>query len=325
MHPVINSTTISQVTYECEGNEAKLLDCKNLLTSPTHCYYALVNCFSHDMSSDRDKHGSGGNSNSSDCDKHGSGGNSNSSDCDKHGSGGNSDSSDCDKHGSGGNSDSSDHNKHGSGGNSDSSDHDSHGSNSDSQLPITVVVGPPLLAVLLVVTIVIIILIVWLKRRAKNLKPRDRKKSTPAVRADTEVTQNVPTVHENPYSYEHITTVLPHTATMLQENPSYRHIGVVSAANNASNVMPNPSYQHSHVDIVNDYDRVSINLSQQQPYSITTVLPHTATILQENPSYQHIGVVSAANDASNAMPNPHVDIVNDYGRLAIKPSQQQTV
>ena len=50
-----------------------------------------------------------------------------------------------------------------------------------------------LLAVLLVVTIVIIILIVWLKRRNKNLKPRDNNASTtspqtspPAVMTDAE-------------------------------------------------------------------------------------------------------------------------------------------
>ena len=42
--------------------------------------------------------------------------------------------------------------------------------------------------------------------------------------------RHIATVHENLYSYQHIRTVLPHMATMLQENPSYRHNGVVSAA-----------------------------------------------------------------------------------------------
>ena len=33
------------VTYECEGNETRLSDCMNPLSStPTPCHYALVNC-----------------------------------------------------------------------------------------------------------------------------------------------------------------------------------------------------------------------------------------------------------------------------------------
>ena len=80
---------------------------------------------------------------------------------------------------------------------------------------------------LLVITIVIIILIVWLKRRAKNLKPGDNNASTtapqtspPAVMTDTEKACNVTQLHDNP-SYQLTTAVLSGTeasnVTQLQE------------------------------------------------------------------------------------------------------------
>ena len=115
-----------------------------------------------------------------------------------------------------------------------------------------------LLAVLLVVIIAIIILIVWLKRRAKNLKPADNNaKSTPqtsppAVIADTEKACNMTLLHDNP-SYQPTIAVLSGTeasnVTQLQENPSYQPITVVSAGTDASNMMlfeENPSYISTH-------------------------------------------------------------------------------
>ena len=46
MYGVINNAMGSgSVTYECEGNERRLVDCRRWLAPPaTPCYYALVNC-----------------------------------------------------------------------------------------------------------------------------------------------------------------------------------------------------------------------------------------------------------------------------------------
>ena len=131
---------------------------------------------------------------------------------------------------------------------------------SGSSVSIVAGVVVSLLAVLLVVTIiVIIILIVWLKRRAKNLKPGDSNASTtspqtspPAVLTDTEKACNVTLLHDNP-SYQPTTAVLSeaNNVTQLQENPSYQPITVVpvSDGTDASNMMlfqDNPSYISTH-------------------------------------------------------------------------------
>ena len=95
-----------------------------------------------------------------------------------------------------------------------------------------------LLAVLLVVTIVIIILIVWLKRRAKNLKAGgDNANSTSPQALPTTVIADVERtcLHDNP-SYQYTTAFLSSTEArnvmLLQENPSYQPITVVSAGTN---------------------------------------------------------------------------------------------
>ena len=113
-----------------------------------------------------------------------------------------------------------------------------------------------LIAVLPVITIVIIIvLIVWLKRRAKNIKPGDNNASTtspqtspPAVM--TEKARNVTLLHDNP-SYQPTTAVLSGTeasnVTPLQENPSYQPITVDSAGTDAMMLFEeNPSYISTH-------------------------------------------------------------------------------
>ena len=95
-----------------------------------------------------------------------------------------------------------------------------------------------LLAVLLVVTIVIIILIVWLKRRAKNLKAGgDNANSTSPQALPTTVLADVEKtcLHDNP-SYQYTTAFLSSTEArnvmLLQENPSYQPITVVSGGTN---------------------------------------------------------------------------------------------
>ena len=90
-----------------------------------------------------------------------------------------------------------------------------------------------LLVVLLVVTIVIIILIVWLKRRAKNLKPGDNNASTTSPQTSPPA----------------VMTDKACNVTQLQENPSYQPITVDSAGTDASNMMlfqENPSYISTH-------------------------------------------------------------------------------
>ena len=46
MYGVINNFVGSEsVTYECEGDEGRLVDCRKWLVPPeTSCHYALVNC-----------------------------------------------------------------------------------------------------------------------------------------------------------------------------------------------------------------------------------------------------------------------------------------
>ena len=117
-----------------------------------------------------------------------------------------------------------------SGGSNKTTDKGSGGS-TISGLPVGIVadVVVSVLAVLLVVTIVIIILIV--KRRAKNLKAGTLPTT---VLEDTEKTCS----QDNPL-YQYTTAYLSGTeagnVTLLQENPSYQPITVVSAGNIKTN------------------------------------------------------------------------------------------